>query len=87
MSRQDDLEARIDQVIATLSTEFSDLGADLRWAIARALVHRAVHHAAVRASSIEFCALATYLADMIGHAHKLSHGDNPQAPAHRDQVH
>ena len=37
--------------------------------------------------AVEFCALATYLAEMIGHAHKLSHGENPKSPAHRSAVH
>jgi hypothetical protein len=86
MARQDELEARLQQVIAKLAAEFGDLGDGLRWAITRALVHRAVHFA-VEEPGVEFCALATYLAEMVGHAHKLAHGDNPKAPAHKDALH
>jgi hypothetical protein len=57
-----------------------------RWRITQALIHRAVHYA-VEKPGVEFCALATYLADMVGHAHRLAHGDNPKAPAHKDVVH
>ena len=52
----------------------------------RALIHRAVHYATER-PGVEYCALATYLAEMVGHAHKLAHGDNPKAPAHSDLKH
>ena len=66
-------------MIDSLQAEFSDLGGELRWSVVRALIHQAVHHAAEKKSGVEFCALATYLGDMIGHAHKLAHGDNPRA--------
>ena len=86
MSRQDDLEARIEEAVARIARDFGDLGGDLRWSMTRGLIHRAVHHATEQ-KGVEFCALSTYLAEMIGHAHKLAHGDNPKAPAHSEFVH
>lgn len=86
MARQDELERKVDDAIRRIETEFADLGKDRRWAITRALVHRAVHHA-TGGKDVEFCALATYLAEMIQHAHKLAHGDNPNAPTHQDALH
>ena len=56
------------------------------FALVRALVHRGVHFAAER-KAIEFCALATFLGEMIGHAHGLMHDRDKSAPAHRDAVH
>ena len=85
MSRQDELENRVAQAIARLEQDFADVE-NLRWAITRGLIHRAVHYAVER-PGVEFCALATYLAEMVGHAHKLAHGDNPKAPSHKDMVH
>jgi hypothetical protein len=52
-------------------------------ALVRALIHRGIHLAAERQAA-EFCALATFLAEMVGHAHGLLHGADPAAPAHRD---
>jgi hypothetical protein len=86
MARLDDLEARVNQFMATVSSEFGDLGEELRWSLTRALIHRAVHYAA-EGGGVEFCALASYLGDMVGHGHKLMHGDNPKAPVHREFVH
>jgi len=52
-------------------------------ALVRALVHRAMHLAA-ETKAAEFCALATYLGEMIGHVHQLLHGSGEQsAAAHR----
>ena len=86
MARHDEVEARVGELIQRLSTEFADLGGELRWSIVRALIHRAVHYATER-PGVDFCALATYLGEMVGHAHKLAHGDNPGAASHRDVVH
>jgi hypothetical protein len=82
------IEERVDAVIDALHKEFDGVPA-LRWAVARALIHRGVHHAVDGKGPppVDFCALATYLADMVGHAHRLAHGDNPQAQSHKDQVH
>jgi hypothetical protein len=85
MSRQDELENRITHTVQQLEREFTDVE-NLRWAIARGLIHRAVHHAAEK-PGVEFCALASYLAEMVAHAHKLMHGDNPKATSHKDLVH
>jgi len=54
--------------------------------LVRALIHKGVHLAADQ-KAIEFCALATFLGEMIGHAHQLLHGGDKNAPAHRDAVH
>lgn len=86
MARQDELEARVGDMIQRVAHDFADLGDDLRWAMTRALIHRAVHFATDR-PGVEFCALATYLGDMISHAHRIAHGDNPKASSHQDLKH
>ena len=86
MARHDELEQRLGHLIDQLAHDFADLGDELRWSMTRALVHRAVHYATER-PGIEYCALSTYLAEMTVHAHKLAHGDNPKAPAHKDLKH
>jgi hypothetical protein len=87
VARHDEVEARVNELIGRLGKEFADLGDELRWSVTRALIHRAVHYATER-PGVEYCALATYLGEMIGHAHKLAHGDTPQgATAHKDVVH
>ena len=86
MARYDELEGRVGQLIQQLAREFPDLGESLRWQVSRALIHQAIHHA-VDNKEVDFCTVATYLGEMVGHAHKLAHGDNPKAPAHKDFVH
>ena len=86
MSRADELEKRLNQTLQTLTTEFADLGEELRATLVRSLVHRAVHLAA-EGPGVEFCTVVTYLAEMIGHAHKLQHGDNPKGAKHKDVLH
>jgi len=66
--------------------ELAGKGAESDLALVRALVHKAVHVAAER-KTVQFCALATFLADMIGHAHQLQHGGDQAATAHHDFVH
>ena len=83
MAEQNQIEEQLTRAIAEIERS---VGGDARWLMVRALIHRAVHYATEK-PGIEYCALATYLAEMIGHAHKLAHGDNPRAPAHRDVVH
>jgi hypothetical protein len=85
MPDKDPLEDAIDAAIVEIEKKFEDMP-HLRWNIVRGLVHRAVHYAAEKKGA-EFCALASYLGEMVGHAHKLMHGDNPRAPAHKDFVH
>ena len=86
MARFDELEGRVTELTQRLAVEFKDLDGDLRWSVTRALIHRAVHFATER-PGVEYCALATYLGEMIGHAHKLAHGDNPAAQSHSDLKH
>jgi hypothetical protein len=50
------------------------------------LIHKAIHFAAER-EDIEFCAIATYLGDMIGHAHELMHDNEPTQPPREKLVH
>ncbi len=79
------IEARLSQLLVELERAAQG-DQNPRWAVTRALIHRAVHYATER-PGVDFCALATYLGEMIAHAHKLAHGDNPKAPAHKDFVH
>ncbi len=85
-TRYDELEQRVNDLTQRLAVEFRDLDEGLRWSITRALIHRAVHFATER-PGVEYCTLATYLGEMVGHAHKLAHGDNPKAPTHQDLKH
>jgi hypothetical protein len=85
MAAEDDLEARLSEAIARLEGEFAALPG-LRWAMTRGLIHRAVHYATEK-PGVDFCALASYLGEMVGHAHKLAHGDNPKASSHKEVVH
>ncbi len=79
---QKDHEARLDTFLAGMTGK----GGESDWALARALVHRAVHLTAARKSA-EFCAIATFLAEMVGHAHQLMHSGGDPAKAHHDVVH
>jgi hypothetical protein len=85
MGKQEDLEKRLAAAVADIEREFTG-EPNLRWAITRGLIHRAVHYA-VEQPGVEFCALASYLGEMVGHAHKLAHGDNPKSSSHKDFVH
>jgi hypothetical protein len=85
MAEQDDLETRIAELAARLEKDFDGMP-QLRWSIVRGLIHRAVHYAAEQ-PGVDFCALATYLGEQIGHAHKLAHGDNPRSTKHKENVH
>ena len=87
MAAQDDLEARVTETIERLEKEFDGaFQGQLHWAIVRGLIHRAVHYATEK-PGVDFCALATYLGEQIGHAHKLAHGDNPRSTKHKENVH
>ncbi len=78
MSREDELNQQVERLIGQLTREFADLGDEARWRITRALLHRAVHFATAQ-PGVDYCALATYLAEMIGHAHQLAHGKDERA--------
>jgi hypothetical protein len=86
MAKVDDIqkqhEARLDSVIQ----ELAGAGPESDLALVRALIHRGVHLTAERRVG-EFCGLATYLSEMVGHAHRLMHGADPAAAAHGDFVH
>ena len=56
-------------------------GKESDFALARALIHKAIHLVAERKAG-EFCALATFLAEMIGHAHGLLHPTDRSASDH-----
>ena len=85
MAKIDDLQKEHEARLSSLVTELVGKGeSDL--ALVRALVHRGIHLAAER-KAIEFCALATFLGEMIGHAHHLLHPGDATASAHRDVVH
>jgi hypothetical protein len=70
-------EAELTGAIAALAGK----GRDSDFALARALVHKAIHLVADRKAG-EFCAVATFLAEMIGHAHGLLHPGDRSAPDH-----
>jgi hypothetical protein len=86
MATIDDLQKAHEQALAPTLTGLSGKGNDSDWALVRALVHRAVHIAAERKAA-EFCAMATLLAEMIGHAHDLLHPGDSTAPAHSGFAH
>jgi hypothetical protein len=70
-------EAALTAVVAGLSGK----GRESDFALARALVHKAIHLVAEQKAG-EFCAVATFLAEMIGHAHGLMHPGDTAAAAH-----
>jgi hypothetical protein len=75
-------ESKLDEVLRALGGQ----GRDSDWALVRALIHKAVHFNVDRKAG-EFCAIATFLAEQTGHAHRLLHGgDSPAAP-HGDFTH
>ena len=79
---QKEHEAKLDEVLRAIGGRSQDSD----WALVRALIHKAVHFNADRKAG-EFCAIATFLAEQTGHAHRLLHGgDAPTAP-HADFMH
>jgi hypothetical protein len=82
----EDLQKQHEAKLSALLGELTGQGAESDLALVRALIHRGVHLAADR-KSMQYCALATFLAEMIGHAHQLQHGGDQAAPAHHDFVH
>jgi hypothetical protein len=77
----EELQNQHEAELATTLAGLSGKSRDSDWALARALVHKAVHLVAERQAA-EYCALATLLAEMIGHAHGLMHPPDSRAPAH-----
>jgi hypothetical protein len=86
MATVDDLQKEHEARLETLIAELAGRGADSNLALVRALIHKGVHLAADQ-KAIEFCGLATFLGEMIGHAHQLLHGGDKSARAHRDAPH
>jgi hypothetical protein len=86
MANLDDLQKQHEARLNALIAELAGAGRDSDLALVRALIHRGVHLAAEQRAG-EFCGLATFLAEMVGHAHGLMHGDDPAAAAHGDRVH
>jgi len=85
-TNRDEAQAQHEARLSALVAELAGKGAESDLALVRTLIHRAVHLAA-ECKTVEFCAIATFLAEMIGHAHQLQHGADKAAPAHRDVVH
>ena len=86
MANVEELQKQHEARLSSLVAELIGRGEESDLALVRALVHRGVHLAAER-KSIEFCALATFFAEMITHAHQVMHGVDRSAPAHKDVVH
>ena len=86
MATVDELQKEHEARLATLLAELAGRGAESNLALVRALIHKGVHLAADH-KAIEFCALATFLGEMIAHAHQLLHGGDQNTAAHRDAVH
>jgi hypothetical protein len=86
MASLDDLQKQHEARLQSVIDELGGKGAESDLALVRALVHKAVHLTADR-KNVQFCALVTYLAEMIGHAHQLQHGGDQTAASHHDFVH
>jgi hypothetical protein len=74
----DELQKQHEDALSAVIAGLSGKGRDSDWALARALIHKAVHLTADRKAD-EYCALATFLAEMITHAHGLMHSADPTA--------
>jgi hypothetical protein len=86
MATLDELQKEHEARLTAVLSEMTGRGGQSDLALVRALIHKAVHLAADRKAA-EFCALATFLAEMIAHGHHLLHGGDASAPAHKDVVH
>ena len=86
MARVDELqkqhEAKVDEVLRAIGGRSPESD----WALVRALIHKAVHFNADRKAG-EFCAMATFLAEQTGHAHRLLHGGDKPTASHDDFKH
>ena len=86
MANIDELQKQHEARLNALLTELAGRGGDSDHALVRALIHRAVHLAAER-RALEFCALASFLGEMIPHAHGLLHHPDKASSTHHDAVH
>ena len=82
----EDLQKQHEEALTAAVAALAGKGTDSDFALARALVHKAVHLVAERKAG-EFCALATFLAEMIGHAHRVMHPGDRSNPSHTSVVH
>jgi predicted ABC-type transport system involved in lysophospholipase L1 biosynthesis ATPase subunit len=72
MANLDELQKQHEARLEALIQELAGGGQESNLALARALIHKGVHLAADRRAG-EFCAVATFLCEMVGHAHGLMH--------------
>ena len=86
MATIDEMQKQHETKLNEWLRELGGRSQDGDWALVRALIHTAVHFNADRKAG-EFCAIATYLAEQTGHAHKLLHGGDKPGPAHGDFLH
>jgi len=86
MANIDDLQKQLEAKLASAIDALTGEGTSSDLALGRALIHRGIHLIAERRAG-EFCSVATYLAEMVGHAHGLMHGADPAAPTHNDLTH
>jgi hypothetical protein len=86
MANLDDLQKQHEARLEALIQELGTGGRESDLALARAFIHKGIHLAVDRRAG-EFCALATYLSEMVGHAHALMHGPDPGSGKHGDVVH
>jgi hypothetical protein len=77
----DDLQKQHESALTTAVAALTGRGKDSDFALARALIHKAIHLVADQKAG-EFCAVATFLAEMVGHAHGLLHPGDKSAPDH-----
>jgi hypothetical protein len=77
----DDLQKQHENALTPAVAALTGKGKDSDFALARALIHKAIHLVADQKAG-EFCAVATFLGEMIGHAHGLLHPGDKSAPDH-----
>ena len=77
----EELQKGHEEALAAAVAGLAGKGRESDFALARALIHKAIHLVADRKAG-EFCAVATFLAEMIGHAHGLLHPGDRSAPTH-----
>jgi muconolactone delta-isomerase len=81
MATMDELQKHHEARLSSLVQELAGGGQESDLALARALIHKGVHLAIERRAG-EFCALATFLCEMVGHAHGLMHGPDTASGKH-----
>ena len=85
MANVDDLQKEHEAKLSALLAELGAAAPSPESALVRALVHRGATWPRSERPSV--CGLATFLGEMIVHAHQIIHGGDKTAPAHRDVVH